>query len=209
MIQTKDVVFKNFLSYPDLEIKQGEFTFIVGESGAGKTTLMRMINVSENVSSGNLLVDGVDIEEIDPIKQRQDFLLCGQSVYLFKGTIVDNFQKFYELRGLESPSIEKINEFLKLVVLDYDATIKVDSMSGGERQRVYLAIFISLAQKVIMLDEPTSALDDTSAKGLMTNLKAYAKENDLSVIIVSHAKKLVEEFADSVVDLSDVKRGEF
>ena len=209
MIQTKNLVFKNFLSYPDLNINRGEFTFIVGESGVGKTAFLRMINASEDISGGDLLIDGVDINNLDPIKQRQDYLLSGQFVYLFKGTIVDNFQKFYELRNLDVPSVENMSEYLKLVALPVDPMSRVDSMSGGERQRVYLAIFISLARKVIMLDEPTSALDDASARLFLSNLKEYCKAKNLSAIVISHDKSLSEDYADAKIDLSSVKRGEF
>ena len=209
MIHTKNLVFKGFLSYPELEIKEHQTSFIIGESGVGKSAFLRMINGSESSPDNSLFIQGTDINELDPIEVRKDYLLCGQSVFLFPGTISDNFAMFYSLRNIPTPSDEIIQKFLDLVCLPIAADSKIDTMSGGEKQRVYLAIFISLARHCILLDEPTSALDKATAERLLTNLKAYCQEASLSAIIISHDDSLATEFADAILDLNKIERGNF
>lgn len=78
-------------------------------------------------------------------------------------------------------------------------------MSGGERQRIYIALCLSLARKAIMFDEPTSALDDVTADTLLTNIKTYCIQNHLDLIIVSHNSALSEKYADNLVIISNLK----
>ena len=74
-------------------------------------------------------------------------------------------------------------------------------MSGGERQRVFIAINLSYQPKVLMMDEPTSALDDKNADTLIKNIKSYCKANKISLIIVSHDKTIADRYADNIINL--------
>jgi putative ABC transport system ATP-binding protein len=77
------------------------------------------------------------------------------------------------------------------------------TLSGGERQRVYIAIFLSFNAEVLMLDEPTSALDEMTSRKLFENLKQYMHKMQHTLIVVSHDARLIETFADSVIELTD------
>ena len=78
-------------------------------------------------------------------------------------------------------------------------------MSGGERQRVYIAIFLSFMPDVLMLDEPTSALDNTSSDIMMSNIKNFTNDNEMTTIVVSHYLTLAEKYGDEIIALERSK----
>lgn len=205
MITTKKLRFLNILEYPDLSIDTKQMNFITGKSGVGKSAFLKMLNRSNTVEKNSLFIDGIDIDTYNPIELRQKYLLCGQNVFLFNGSINSNFDQFYELRKMDAPSNETVQRFLTLVASTFNPNDKVDSMSGGERQRIYLAIFLSMAQEVLLLDEPTSALDKETGHKVMSNIKAYCQENNLGCIIISHDDTLATEFADRIIHLENIR----
>ena len=91
--------------------------------------------------------------------------------------------------------------YLKLCAALFPLGADCAAMSGGERQRVFAAICLSLRPKALLLDEPTSALDDNTANTVMTNIKTFCRENNITLIVVSHNKALAETFADHVIAL--------
>lgn len=202
LFELKEVVFKDLIHYPDLEIAAGRVTTIVGESGAGKTTLLKLLNGVVSPSSGALTYDGTRIEDYDPVALRREVLLCGQSPYLFEGAVRDNFAQFYRYRELVAPDEEQIQATLRLCVADFALDDDCLTMSGGEQQRVFIAICLSFLPRVLLLDEPTSALDDATARTLMTGLKAFCLERNITLVMVSHNSALVSEFADHNIVLA-------
>lgn len=196
--------FKDILTYGHLQIPKEGITFIKGPSGAGKSTLLKLLNASVSPSSGALFYRGRNLAEMDTVTLRKEVILIGQNVYLFDLSIRENFHEYYRYREMDTPSDETIQKYLKLCHLDFDLNASVTSMSGGERQRVYIAICISLAPEVILMDEPTSALDLTTSKALLADLKVFAKEKGMTMVIVSHDDALSASFADHIID---VKKG--
>ncbi|TFZ39148.1 ATP-binding cassette domain-containing protein [Soehngenia longivitae] len=205
IIKTKDLVFEEFIRYPDISIKKGRVVFLVGSSGSGKSTLLKLFNATLSPSSGDIFYEGQNIYEIDTLKLRREVLLVGQSVYLFDGSIKDNFYKFYSYREIEMPSEEVIKEYLSICQLDFPLETQTSILSGGEAQRLYTAIFLSFLPKIIMLDEPTSALDTHNAKSLLRDIIKLAKTKEMTVIVVSHDKNLSDEFAEDIIDIEGSK----
>ena len=191
--------FGGILEYPYMEIKSRSITFIQGASGAGKSTLLKLLNASLSPEEGRIYYHGKDLQEIDTIELRKEVILIGQNVYLFDESIRENFKRYYAYRDLPAPDDETIIKYLRLRHADFSLDESCISMSGGERQRIYIAICISFMPKVIMMDEPTSALDATTASRLLDNLKRFCKENDIAMIIVSHDEQLSKSFADEVI----------
>jgi len=199
----QDVNFKNIIRYPNIEIKAHITTFISGESGSGKSTLLRLFNGLICPSEGKIFYQGKDISTYDPIHIRREVLLISQTVYLFSESIRDNFHRFREYRLLEPIQDEQIKQYLEICSLHLDLDSPCDVLSGGEKQRVFIAINLSLGSQVLMLDEPTSALDDKNAKSLLKSLKDYSKEHNMTLLVVSHDSQIVAEYADEIIHLNN------
>jgi len=201
LFNVKNVVFKDIIKYPEIEISGGLATFIRGESGSGKSTLLKLLNGVISLDEGEITYAGKNIEEYQPIALRREVLLVSQSVYLFDGPIRDNFRKFYDYRDLLPISEEAMKSYLDICCLNLPLESACGVLSGGEKQRVFLAISISYRPKVLMLDEPTSALDDKTADELLKNVKSYCKESGITLIVVSHNSAIADKYADHVINL--------
>lgn len=202
MIETRGLRFKDVVEYPDMMINDVVMSFIVGKSGIGKSVLLKLLNSMYSVDDSMILIDNEEINDIDPITLRKDYLLCGQNVFLYAGTIRENFDSFYTMRKEELLDDASILSFLSITSLDFPLDSKVDTMSGGERQRVFIAIMLSLARKVIMLDEPTSALDKETGSIVMAQIKEYCFNKGLRAFVISHDESLVEMYQDQIINLN-------
>lgn len=205
LFKAKQLCFYDKICFADLEIPVGKTTFITGPSGAGKSTLLRLFNGVLSPTHGQLYYLGQNLEDLDTIELRKEVLLVSQAVFLFDGSIRDNFAAFYEHRERTLPNDETIKKFLSICCLPFDPDAITNTMSGGEKQRLYLAIFLSFHPAVLMLDEPTSALDSETANRVMENIIAYCHEKDITVIAVSHDKALTAKFSENVLALERVE----
>ena len=203
IITAERLTFLDILRFPPVAIERDKVTFICGESGTGKSTLLKLINATLSPSGGTIAFDGEDIARLDPIILRRQVLLAGQSVFLFDDTIRGNFEQFYEYRGEPCIGEDEMLSYLRLCSLEMPLTARCQPLSGGERQRVFLAVHLSMHPKVLMLDEPTSALDKRTARKLLENLKAHCKEQGVTMVAISHDPSLAREFADQTIALSE------
>ena len=189
--------------YDDFTINKNEIVFVVGKSGSGKSTLLKLINNTLQMESGRIFYKDTNILNIKPVELRRNIVMTSQENFLFDMTIKENFHEFYKLRDLENLTDDEIVKFLKITDFDVDVNLDVEKLSGGEKQRVFLAIALSMRPAVLLLDEPTSALDSNTAFNMMKNIVDYCKHNDITLVVVSHARNLVDEFADKTIDLGD------
>lgn len=203
IIETKELSFNGIINYNDIQIHRNKANFIVGKSGTGKSTLLKLFNGTLSPSSGNIIYSENNIDEMDIIKLRKEVLLISQSVYLFDTTIGENFRQFYDYRELSQPSEEEMKYFLDLCCVPFSLDKDCTTMSGGERQRIYIAIFLSFKPKVLMLDEPTSALDKQNSNNVMENIISYCKQNEITLIVVSHDGNITEKFADNIITIGE------
>ena len=189
--------------YDDFTINKNEIVFVVGKSGSGKSTLLKLINNTIQMKSGKIFYKDTNILNIKPVELRRNIMMTSQENFLFDMTIKENFHEFYKLRDLENLTDDEIVKFLKIADFDVDLNLDVEKLSGGEKQRVFLAIVLSMRPAVLLLDEPTSALDSNTAFNMMKNIVDYCKHNDITLVVVSHARNLMDEFADKTIDLGD------
>lgn len=203
IISTRGLEFNSMIKYPDIDIAAEETVFISGPSGCGKSTLLKLFNNTYTPSAGRILFKGTDINEYNAVGLRKKILLAGQNPYLFKGSIRDNFREFYECINTAAPP--NIDEYLKMCCVEFSSDELCDSMSGGERQRVFLSIALSMRPSVFMLDEPTSALDAALSGQVIGNIISHCRREQITLIIVSHDGRLKEQYADRVIDLAGCK----
>ena len=202
LFKLENVSCEQIITYPNLEIKEKIITFITGESGAGKSTLLKLLNGVLTPTEGAVYYVDKNVLDIDPIELRRQVLLISQSAVLFdEESIKENFRVFFNYRDQAAPSDDEIKGFLRMCSIDLPLESRVYDTSGGEKQRIFIAIHLALGFDVLMMDEPTSSLDEKNAHALLTNIKAYCKENDKSLVIISHDKEIVEKFADYTITL--------
>ena len=201
LFQTQGLRFQDFLSYPDLVLPRDRATFLVGPSGVGKSTLLRLFNATLSPSAGRVLYNGRDVPSMDTLALRREVSLVSQEPYLFDGTIWENLLQYYGYREQPLPEKHRFLELLNLMDLDFPLNSSVTTMSGGERQRVYLAIFLSFLPRVLMLDEPTSALDERTGELVISNLIGFCRKEGIQFLAISHNPQLVERYSQNTVPI--------
>lgn len=201
ILSTHDLSFAA-IRYPDLTFQRQGINVIHGPSGCGKSTLLRLCNRTLVPHTGCIRLDGQDIRQRDPLQLRRDILLAGQEVFLFDGSIADNFRQFYALREEAEPQESGMRRFLDLCACPLPPETPCGSLSGGERQRVFLAVCLSFVPRILLLDEPTSALDGETARHLLDNLRAFAARHGMTLVLVSHDRAMTAPLADNLLELA-------
>lgn len=201
IITAKNLCFKDFLKYPDIIIEENTVTFINGPSGCGKSTLLKLFNGTVSPETGSVVYRGKDISMLDKIELRRAVVLVKQVPYLFQGSIYQNFAAFHQIHESGCPSQAEINNYLKLCHIPAALETRCDTMSGGERQRVFLSIALSLKPEVLLLDEPTSSLDKELSKNVLSSLVEYSKQQNISLVVISHDTGLQADFAEKSIEL--------
>lgn len=201
----------------NLKINKGEVFGIVGLSGAGKSTLVRVINLLQKPSSGQVLIDGVDITKLSRYNLRKTRLKIGmifQHFNLISGkTVYENIE--FVLKANDYPKEKRksrINELLSLVNLSEKAGVYPSSLSGGQKQRVGIARAIANEPEILLCDEATSALDLENTEEILNLLKDIKEKTGITIVFITHemevAKKLFNRVAvmsnGEIIEVNDV-----
>ncbi|PIZ58738.1 cell division ATP-binding protein FtsE [bacterium (Candidatus Torokbacteria) CG_4_10_14_0_2_um_filter_35_8] len=197
------------LSDINLVIKKGEFVSIVGKSGAGKTTIARLITAEEKPTQGYLEVLGFDMTKIPgsriPELRRQIGVVFQDFKLLPESTVSENVAFAMEVCNIPSNLIEKdVDRLLRLVELSSKKDKFPDQLSGGEKQRVSLARALANKPSILIADEPTGNLDMVMAKEIV-DLLSKVNELGTTVILATHNKDIVNRVEKRVVTLEDGK----
>ncbi len=201
LFRTSNLEFIGKIRYPNLEIPTETFAFLTGESGCGKSSLLRILNGSVKESSGEIFYRETQIKDLEIISHRRECVLVPQEVFLVEGSIRDNFKFYYDSREEQLISDEVICKFLRICELDFPPENDCSRFSGGEKQRLFLAIFLSFGAKTLLLDEVTSSLDINSARAVLSNIKEFCKKERISAISVCHSEELTAEFSELTIKL--------
>ncbi len=191
----------------NLHIDDGEFVFVVGHSGAGKTTLMKLLLREEKPTSGKLIVGDYNLTEISNFKvpyYRRELGVVFQDFRLFpKKTVYENVAFAMEVVGTPRKMIRRrVPAILNTVNLAGKQDSFPNEISGGEQQRVALARALANNPKVIIADEPTGNIDPKMSLEIM-NLLIKINKLGKTVIVVTHEKNLVDYYNKRVVILKD------
>lgn len=204
------------LKHVNLSVSQGEFVSVIGPSGAGKTTLFRILNGMDAPTSGALLIDGTSYSAMTKREQKQVRRLIGTIYQDFclveNSTCLDNvltaclpdmalFPAVFGLYGHE-----RRKEALKLldrVGLSEKADEPVKALSGGQKQRVAIARALMRHPKLLLADEPAASLDPVTGHQILELLKEIQKTKGVTVLMNSHNLELSLEFSDRIIGLKD------
>ncbi|RXH03562.1 ABC transporter ATP-binding protein [Bradyrhizobium vignae] len=184
-----------------LSIEPGEFVALLGSSGSGKSTLLMMIAGFEASSSGDIMLDGMRINDVP--SYRRGFGMVFQSYALFPHmTIAENIAYPLRRRGLRGADVEReVVKALKLVALDGYGTRLPSQLSGGQQQRVALARALVFRPPLLLMDEPLGALDRKLRQQLQMEIKLIHKEVGSTIIFVTHDQEEALSMADRVAVL--------
>ena len=196
------------LNNVSLNFAPGEKVAILGKVGCGKTTLLKLILGLHHCTSGSVLIDGANVQQLRSDDIRKNIGVVLQNPYLFSGTLRENIAF-----GLDVVSDEEILEAAKISCcldfinklengFDYYLSENGRELSGGQRQALTLARAIVRKPKILLLDEPTSSMDQTTEKLVIDNLNTYF--SDQTVILVTHRMSLLK-MVDRVIALDDGK----
>ena len=208
----KDVTFRyNNIDRPvlhnlNLHVDKGETIALVGESGAGKSTILNLVIGFNQVNSGEVLIDGHNMKDIDLRSYRKYLAVVPQTSILFSGTIRDNIT--YGVDNVDEATLDEIVKAANLTDLINSLPDGLDTMvgehggklSGGQRQRISIARALIRNPKVIVLDEATSALDSISEKLIQEALNNLTK--DRTTFIVAHRLSTIKD-ADKIAVIAD------
>ncbi|WP_410771412.1 amino acid ABC transporter ATP-binding protein [Fontibacillus sp. BL9] len=187
----------------DLTVDEGEVVVVVGPSGSGKSTMLRCINRLENITSGELKVNGIQVNDrkTDINEVRRDIGMVFQHFNLYPHMkVIDNIT-LAPVKVLGTPKQEAAETamyYLEKVGIADKAKAYPSQLSGGQQQRVAIARGLAMKPKIMLFDEPTSALDPEMVGEVLDVMKALAREG-MTMVVVTHEMGFAREVADRVV----------
>ena len=186
-----------------LNVEDGEFVVFVGPSGCGKSTLLRMIAGLEDITSGEISLDGIIINNIDP--SERDVAMVFQNYALYPHmTVFNNMAYGLKNRGISKDKINsKVNDAAKLLEIDQLLERKPSMLSGGQRQRVAMGRAIVRNPKIFLFDEPLSNLDAKLRNQMRLEIKKLQRQMDVTSIFVTHDQTEAMTLGDRIVVIND------
>lgn len=218
MIEIRNVtkVYKNgkksivALDDVNLYIPQGQIFGVIGLSGAGKSSLLRVINMLERPTEGHVYIRGEDITLYNN-KQLQDLrkkigMIFQHFNLLSSRTVEENIALPLEIAGVKPAEIKKrISELVALVGLEDKQTNYVGTLSGGQKQRVGIARALANHPTILLCDEATSALDPQNTAAILDLLKDINKKLGLTVVLITHEMEVIKKVSEQVAFMADGK----
>ena len=198
----------------DLHIEKGEIFGIIGLSGAGKSSLVRCINLLEKPTSGSIKIDGLEIMNLSKKELRQERKKIGMVFQhfnlLMNSTIYENVAFPMKIDKKPKEYIKKrVEELLDLVGLLDKKDMYPSMLSGGQKQRVGIARAIANSPSIIVCDEATSALDPETTQSILNLLKDINKKLGITIIIITHEMDVVKQICNKVAILEKGKIAEY
>jgi putative ABC transport system ATP-binding protein len=201
---SRAVVGKVITNNISVQVHVGEILAVVGPSGSGKSSFLRLLNRLDEPTNGVVRLRGQDYRELVPEELRRRVGMVMQSAYLFPGTVAENIKYGPSQQGSSLP-VEQIAALLQRVGLSGYQKRDVSNLSGGEAQRVSIARTLANAPEVLLLDEPTSALDEESAREVEDLLLDIIRERQMTCVIVTHNNAQAGRLADRTMIIEDGK----
>ncbi len=192
----------------NVNIGPGEFVYVIGPTGAGKSTFIKLLYREEKASSGKVIVAGQDVSKLKnrnvPYFRRNIGIVFQNFRLLPKKTVFENIA--FALEVTDTPKLEirkKVRKTLELVGLDDKANAFPNELSGGQQQRVAIARAIVNSPKVLIADEPTGNLDPDTSKEIIELLERINEINHTTILVVTHDKEIVQKYKKRTILIED------
>ncbi|MGE6377566.1 methionine ABC transporter ATP-binding protein [Peribacillus muralis] len=191
-----------------LTIQKGEVYGIVGYSGAGKSSLLRCLNLLERPTGGHIIIDGIDLTSLSSKelrKQRQKIGMIFQHFSLVSSkTVFENVAFALKAAHQSKGAIKlRVLQLLDIVGLSDKKDVYPAQLSGGQKQRVGIARALANDPSVLLCDEATSALDPTTTKAILQLLKKISRELGITIVLITHEMEVVKELCHRVAVMQD------
>ena len=208
----------NALKNITLSIDEGEFVYIIGPTGSGKSTLIKLLDGEEIPDDGNVSVAGTNVGKLKhrhvPLYRRNLGVVFQDFKLLPKLTVFENIAFAMECIGENKLAIRRrVREVLELVALEDKAKAYPDELSGGQQQRVTIGRAIANHPKVLIADEPTGNLDPEMSKEIMDLLQKINEKENTTIVMVTHDSTIVNNYKKRTIALeegfivADIKKG--
>lgn len=196
----KKVVALNDVS---LEVQKGDIYGIIGYSGAGKSTLIRLVNSLENPTSGQIIVDGKDIQSLSSnekmVNKKKISMIFQHFNLLESKNVFDNVALPLKLRNESKDAIDrKVKEMLSFVGLEDKDKNYPNQLSGGQKQRVGIARALVTNPEILLCDEATSALDPKTTKSILKLLKRVNEQFHITILLITHEMEVIRDLCNKV-----------
>ncbi|WP_270749738.1 methionine ABC transporter ATP-binding protein [Fusobacterium hominis] len=193
-----------------LTINDGDIFGVIGLSGAGKSSLIRLLNRLEEPTSGKIIIDGVDMTSLSKkelLERRKKIGMIFQHFNLLSSrTVGENVAFALEVVGWKKCDIDKrVDELLELVELKDKKSYYPSQLSGGQKQRVAIARALANNPDVLLSDEATSALDPKTTKSILDLIRNIQKKFGLTVVMITHQMEVIRDICNKVAVMSDGK----
>ena len=217
MIELQGIIKRFYIGQPneleilhgiDLKVNRGEFVSIVGSSGSGKTTMMKIIGILDRPTEGEYMLDGVDVAHA---KDRDLSMIRNKKIgFVFQ--TYNLISRTSALKNVELPMLyagigkkertERAKELLNMVGMGERMSHTPDELSGGQKQRVAIARAMANEPSIILADEPTGALDSKTGRMIMDIFHRLNEEQGKTIVLITHSQELAEE-TQRIVTLKD------
>ncbi|MFI3284635.1 MAG: cell division ATP-binding protein FtsE [Erysipelotrichaceae bacterium] len=192
----------------DLKIEQGEFVYIIGPTGSGKSTLIKLLDGEEVPTSGEIEVVGIDVGKLKhskvPLYRRNIGVVFQDYRLLEQKTVFENIAYAMEVIDTPKQQIRKrVREVMNLVGIDEKSKAFPHELSGGQQQRVAIARAIANRPKVLIADEPTGNLDPNKSNDIMNLLEKINRDEKTTILMVTHDIALVNDHLKRTITLED------
>ena len=220
VIETKNLTYtygagtpfsKTAIEDVNIAIKKGEFIGLIGHTGSGKSTLIQQLNGLLRPTSGTVLLNGKDIwekkKEIRKVRFQVGMVFQYPEYQLFEDTVIKDIGFGPRNMGISQDEVnQRVMQAVDFVGLDHALLEKSPfDLSGGEKRRAAIAGVIAMDPDVLVLDEPTAGLDPQGRDHLLSQIKAYHKQRQNTVILVSHSMEDIARVADRVLVMNESK----
>ncbi len=207
--QNVDKYFGDFKVLEDINftVEEGEVVVVIGPSGSGKSTLLRCINALEGISSGKLIVDGIEVHDkktkLNALRTEIGFVFQQFNLYPHM-TVAENVKLApIQVKGISKKEAdERCKRLLKRVGIAEQENKYPESLSGGQQQRVAIARGLAMEPKIMLFDEPTSALDPEMINEVLETMADLAK-GGMTMVVVTHEMGFARRVADRVVFMDE------